>query len=75
MIMLSSKIRSRCRPRDPRGRRVTLAHHCWIDSVRWLAGRIRRRAEPRHHLRIVAGAGREPAAGKAEFARRGFDQR
>src|SRR4051812_12604130 len=33
------------------------------------------RAKPRHHLRIVAGAGWKPAAGKAEVARRGFDQR
>jgi hypothetical protein len=33
------------------------------------------RAKSRHHLRIVTGAGRKPAAGQAELARRGFDQR
>ena len=33
------------------------------------------RAKPRHHLRIVAGAGRKPATGETELPRRGFDQR
>src|SRR5262249_59598929 len=33
-----------------------------------------RRAEPCHHLRVVAGAGEKPAAGKGELSRRRFDE-